>query len=212
MADAFSFTYDGTVVNVPRDFHGYYLDFYYNSNFYEDVMLRYIRSLGLTGTYVDVGGGVGNHSLFFALFCGTKVHSFEPRDIHRTFLTNLINANSVQDRVILHPLAASDHTGMVRATFVIGKEANVTGNVPCTRLDDTIIENDVKVIKIDVEGAETSVLRGATGVLKRCRPNLYIEAHTERETVEIMDVIKPLGYFMTGKVFNASPTYEFIAR
>lgn len=209
MAEAFSFEFDGKTVNVPKDFHGYYLDFYRNDKFYEDEMLRYIQSLNLKGTYVDVGGGTGNHSLFFAMFCGAKVHTFEPRDVHRTFITSIVNANNMQDRVHLHAMAAGDHHGNMETTFVTG-ERPVTGTVPCVRLDDAILEDDVKVIKIDVEGAEPAVLRGALGLLKRSKPVLFIEANSDEEKQAIMDVLEPEGFVMTGKVFNHSPTYEIV--
>lgn len=211
MADAFSFTFDGTTVNVPKDFHGYYLQFYRENKFYEDEMLRHIKALNQPGTYIDIGGGTGNHSVFFAMFCGAKVHAFEPRDVHRNFFMSIVNANNMQDKVVLSPMAAGDHNGSMVTTFVAGENA-VTGNVPCVRLDDAIIANDVKVIKIDVEGAEPAVLRGALGLLKRCRPMLYIEANSDPELAAIVEVLDPAGYKMTGKVFNHSPTYEFAAK
>lgn len=212
MADAFTFTFDGTTVNVPKDFHGYYLQFYQNNKFYEDEMLRHIQALNLRGTYIDVGGGTGNHSVFFAMFCATKVHAFEPRDIHRNYFMSLVNANNMQDRINLSPMAAGDHNGNMVTTFVAGNNTPVTGDVPCVKLDDVIIDNDVKVIKIDVEGAEPAVLKGALGILKRCKPILYIEANTDPELAEILAVLEPAGYAMTGKVFNHSPTYEFVAK
>jgi hypothetical protein len=44
------------------------------------------------------------------------------------------------------------------------------------------------VIKIDVEGAETEVLRGATSVLKTARPILLIELHgTNRDVSDLLD-------------------------
>jgi hypothetical protein len=48
-----------------------------------------------------------------------------------------------------------------------------------TRLDDywNQIDREVKLIKIDVEGAELEVLRGAEKLLKRWKPKLLIEVH-----------------------------------
>lgn len=42
------------------------------------------------------------------------------------------------------------------------------------RLDD-IIKDDVGFIKIDVEGHELAVLKGATSLINRCRPVLLVE-------------------------------------
>jgi FkbM family methyltransferase len=48
--------------------------------------------------------------------------------------------------------------------------------VPLRRLDDLIQATDVSVIKIDVEGAELGVLRGARDIIMRCRPLVMFES------------------------------------
>lgn len=53
--------------------------------------------------------------------------------------------------------------------------------VQVTRLDDLVTLNNIDVIKIDVEGAELGVLRGSTGILRRCRPIIMFESAPEQE-------------------------------
>jgi FkbM family methyltransferase len=65
------------------------------------------------------------------------------------------------------------------------------------RLDDLVVKHGwgrVAFIKLDVEGAEQLVLRGAVELLKRDRPVLCIEVHSVNCMLETHAVLAPLGY------------------
>lgn len=204
-----SFKYQEKSVLIPEGYSPWLSGYYAKGHFYEQEMLAHISAQAHGGTFIDVGANAGNHSLFFAKFCGAKVHAFEPNVISRTDLEKLIALNGMSENVVVHPIALSDHEGTVEATFVIRKDQpNWTQTVPCQRLDDIVTGSDVKIIKIDVEGAEPYVLRGATRILRASRPKLYVEANDKENLDEIMAVVGKEGYALTGKVFNVSPTYE----
>ena len=209
-ASAFTFKFDEDTVYVPENFQEYHRTFYALGRFYEEDLLRHIRQLERAGTYVDVGGGVGNHSVFFARFCkARRVHTFEPNKKLHPYVDALASANGVRDRIKLHPFGLSGAEKMGEATFILREQGdNITATVPLRRMDDVIAEDDVAVIKIDVEGAEPRVLRGATNVMERCRPVLFVEALSDRKRDKIMSIVGPLGYAMTGRVFRPSPCYE----
>jgi len=93
--------------------------------------------------------------------------------------------------VAVHHAAASDTPGVLPFHVVteapafsglvprldLPPDAAVTRiEVPVVRLDDLVpADRPVRIIKIDVEGAELGVLRGATGLLSRWRPWVLFE-------------------------------------
>lgn len=142
--------------------------------------------------FLDVGANIG----WFSVLAGHKVGptgrvvSFEPRpDLFRR-LRDTIAANGMRDRCKLHGVALGDaETEMVIAavpnehnpghSFLVREVALAEevpyGRVKVCRLDDLDIDRLVNLIKIDVEGAEGMVLRGAQNFLRRDRPFIVSE-------------------------------------
>jgi len=174
--------------------------------FYEEQLLQYIESLGLGGTYVDVGAFVGTHTLFFAAYCpARRIHAFEPRTRFFETLRRHLALNQLEERVTVHPLGLSDREESVPVVLDGRKETIV-----CRPLDD-LIDEPVSVMKIDVEGMEAKVLAGASRILRESRPILFLESHTHEELDQQAALLAPYGYRVTGRVFNSTPTYEFAA-
>jgi FkbM family methyltransferase len=183
------------------------------NRFYEQGLLDHIRRLKLRGVYIDVGACFGTHTVWFALYCpSTFVHAFEPRQRFAEWTRMNIEANSLGSKVKVHQLGLSDQCAEASPTLDGRVET-----FPVERLDRVVAGASrgrarVAVIKVDVEGMEELVLRGAQDILKRDRPVIFAEAFTDRERAVIEAVLAPYGYRATGRVFNATPTYEFAAR
>jgi len=90
-------------------------------------------------------------------------------------------------------------------------------SIPVVALDDYFSENEkISLLKIDVEGAEFDVLRGAERVLKTCSPLLVFECenrHFENGSVnDVFAYLTSLGYrgnFVSHR--QARPISEFEA-
>lgn len=54
------------------------------------------------------------------------------------------------------------------------------------------------MIKIDVEGAEAEVLRGAANLVRERRPTVFVATHGEPQHAECLRLLAGLGYRVTG--------------
>jgi FkbM family methyltransferase len=139
-------------------------------------------------TFLDVGANMGQYTLLAAgLQC--KVHSFEPAPAMFELLSK--NTEPVKEKVHLNQLALGDSDEPV--TLYMAKPHNVgatsfrdqycasgqTFQVARTSLDNYLNQNGiakVDVMKIDVEGAEGMVLKGAERLLSSPdRPAIVLE-------------------------------------
>ena len=164
----------------------------YSGRFYEERLLEYIRDLGRRGVYLDVGSHIGSHTLFFALLCdSTHVYAFEPRRVPHDELARNIRANNLESKVTLC------HVGLGSERKTVTRELDgLDVQIECVPLDEVVSGEDVAVVKMDVEGMEIDVLRGAHGILKKSKPAIFAEAHTEDDRRAIEDYLRPFDYAM----------------
>ena len=184
-----------------------------NRQFYEQDMLFFIRDNYSGGTFIDVGSSIGNHSIYFTKIAD-EVHSFEPLiescDMHlRTIELNGIKNNYVYNMA----LGEKEEDATVKKL----EDDNIGNNV-VTKDDgqrikiktlDSFNFSNVTLMKIDVQGYEFNVLKGAIETIKKYKPGLFIEIETEDRLKEIGDFLSAFGYELYNKVFNYTPTYYF---
>lgn len=169
---------------------------------YPDPELRYLSRLCSPAKIsVDVGAAQGLYTSHL-LAHSAEVWAFEPRGDAAAELTRHFAGSPV--RVL--PVALSDADGEATITVptdigrsTLEKSNPVEGEetvIPTRRLDSYDLRG-VGFIKIDVEGYESAVLRGATETIKRSRPSLLIEIeerHKPGATTDIPRMLADLGY------------------
>ncbi|HUS24834.1 MAG TPA: FkbM family methyltransferase [Candidatus Binatia bacterium] len=144
-------------------------------------------------TVIDVGANIGLVTLHAAKRVGRngRVYAFEPQgDLGELLLASA--RTHCLPQVELALVGLSDHAGTARLVVpetnrgraYLRDEAAGAQTVPLVRLDDAVpTDRAVRLLKIDVEGHETSVLRGAEGFLTRQPPQFILfESHGEPAT------------------------------
>lgn len=192
-----------------------------HAGFYEQAMLDEVTPrLPENALVVDVGANIGNHTVYFSKVLGLNVIAVEPNPPALRLLQQNIQLNEIHDQVELHAVAIgaedgeatmqdNDPNNLGRASVNTRKTATPQDvKVKVRRLDDIVADRNPALIKIDVEGMEPAVLRGATAVLQRARPDLLIEAATSAQLSDVEEVIRPFGYVRVA-VYCDTPTYLF---
>ena len=154
-------------------------------------------------TVLDIGANIGVYTRFCSEFVGPtgRVFSLEPVPETFGYLQHNVEALGLTN-VTCFNTGASDHDSKSELMSVpeyAGGGANLyesrltpDGNVPVkvARLDTLFPDLSPDFIKCDVEGHELACVRGALGLIARCRPKWMIEV-THTETVPLME---SLGY------------------
>lgn len=198
--------------------HGYWLGRY-------EMVKRLAVEKGVKrgDVFYDIGANVGYFSLLAAKLSAPdgKVVAFEPLPRNIAFIQRHITLNKLQDRITVIEAAVSDHSGTAffdldisTSKGHIAQEGQLEVKLVC--LDELVKAGMIPlpdVMKIDVEGAEAEVLRGAMHTLQACHPLLYLDTHQREAHYQTLEILTRLGYTITCLDGKALPeSKELIAR
>jgi FkbM family methyltransferase len=160
---------------------------------------------------IDGGAYWGDSALVFEKYHPSSIHSFEPmtirlleRTVRERNLSNVIPINmGLGDEDggeidCYYHAQFADAMGMDASASVIDKHNGHydTQKIHITTIDTYALKNrlDVGLIKLDVEGVELDVIRGALETIRSSKPVLLISIyHMPRDLFEIKPLIESLG-------------------
>lgn len=175
-----------------------------------DPYIRLIRELADPKRLaIDVGAHLGDYTFFMRRHsAGCVAFECNPRltaHLRRLYGDTIdLRAEAVSDHAgsAVLRIPTEERTGLGRATIdpenPLAKDFASFNEVEVktVRLDDAVAR-PVGLIKIDVEGHEMAVLRGARSILERDKPNLIVELedrHAPGCVVAAFEFLGPLGY------------------
>lgn len=213
---------NGARVRVPRGASG--AGIYYRGWSEPELTSFLEHHLEPGDVMLDVGAHIGEFTLL-AASRGATVHAFEPDPANAALLRVNLEDAGCSGAVTVHECAVTESDGAMRflahrnpslsALWTADRAAGdaVTIEVRGVRLDALALPR-VDVIKIDTEGAELGVLRGATTLLQRCSPTIVFEfapaqyARFGTTPRQILDELAGHGYRITdlaGTPFTSWP-------
>ena len=165
---------------------------------------------------VEVGSNIGSHTIHLAQLAGNNgiVYAFEPQRLvfqilaGNIALNNIINTFCTQACVsdapgvalvpVLNPEIQQNWGGMSLENSTHGEK------VPVITLDSLDLPG-CDFLKVDVEGMELNVLKGAKDLIDTFRPKIYAEADRDDKIVELFRYIDSLDYDL---YFHQPPYYS----
>ena len=156
-------------------------------------------------TVLDIGAHVGYYTLLSAVLAGPsgRVVAFEPSPANAAFLRRHVALNRL-GQVSVEEAAVSDRAGTARfgsgsgsGTGHLAEKGEIT--VRTLTVDGLCAEHGLTptAVKIDVEGAEAAVLRGARETLARARPAVFLSTHGLEAHAASLALLRDLGYALS---------------
>ena len=198
---------DGTfLVNCKDVYIGQSIEIYGEHGGLEGVFLKGLLKPG--DHVVEVGANIGAHTVGLAKAVGVegRVDAFEAQRGCFAFLQAQIALNQLHN-IHAHCLAVGRTTGQLWVPIVnyaqygnfggIALSSDATENsepVDVVTLDDRISDRRCALLKIDVEGMEEDVIRGATKLISKHFPLLYVENDRVDKSKSLVTLLLSFGY------------------
>jgi FkbM family methyltransferase len=144
-----------------------------------DFFKRYINK---SMNCIDVGANIGYYSILFSILAN-KVIAFEPTSKYHRILKINLKLNNIENVSVIRKGLSDKHIentiitiGECSATLHFPENAKIFGqeNIELTSLDN-IIKSKVDLIKIDVDGHDFNVIKGASRIINLYRPLIAFE-------------------------------------
>jgi len=168
----------------------------------EELDLCYLL-LNANDNVIEVGSNIGSLTipLSYKIPKG-KLYAFEAQKVIYDMLEGSLKKNNISN-VIACNLAIGDKKCDAFLPQLDYDKMNNFGGISITNqgvkvgqttLDDLIDVDSLKLIKIDVEGMELEVLKGASNLIKRHRPFIYFENDRLDKSQRLLEFIVSMGY------------------
>lgn len=169
---------------------------YYQEDAYENEFVQVKKS----DVVIDAGANMGVFSVLAAKK-GAKVYAFEPQPYFNSILCKNISLNQFDETITPIRCGISDHKGQFPMSIDRGNllSASITierGNdscmIDCISIDEWVEENNIErvdFIKVDIEGAERLLLKGARKTILKFKPKIAISSYHYPDDPEVLKEI-----------------------
>jgi FkbM family methyltransferase len=194
----------GRMMYLPNDqYIGRSLDFY--GEYCEAEGLVFDQLLGSGQVAIEVGANIGTHTVRLGQLVGPSgaVLAFEPQRALFYLLCANLALNELFHVRAVHAAAGAE-AGSVRVPMLDHRAGlnfgglslpgfEVGDQVPLVPLDSVDLPS-LRLLKVDVEGMEVEVLRGAGQLIMKHRPILYVENDRRDRSERLIELIMEMGY------------------
>ena len=184
-------------------------------------LARIFEAVGDRATFYDIGANCGYFTLRFSPNA-KQVYAFEPvrrtneilsRNIRKNGLSNAtafkVGLSEKDGEAVVQKYSSSGNNSLFRRTLPEGHPLHLIGSekISVARLDSFFAKHALKppdIIKIDTEGAELFVLKGAESLLAAHKPWVCMEFAESTyhdagySTSDVIDLLQDLKYTIKG--------------
>ena len=184
----------------------------------EEPLVRTIRTYARADDVIfDVGAFIGLYSIYLANHLNKAIaYAFEPNPVAYEVLLKNIETFNLGNRIVTKNIALSDEvkeavlhisSDLAHSSFYLycaefnGNRIVKSITVQCSTIDHLVqsgICRSPDIMKIDVEGHEYEVLKGATATLEKRTPKIFFEPHRTTDDApndsRIEDFLRQFGY------------------
>jgi len=175
---------------------------------FSDHEVQFLQKVCKRGdTVIEIGANIGSHTLALSQMVGEKglIYAYEPqRMVFQTLCAN-IALNSIENVVCRNLAISSEQEILYHRSIRYDLPGNFGGiemekiyqqeEIQANKLDNLLCNiPQINLIKIDAEGMEKDILSGASELIEKHAPILYIENDRVQHSFALLKLVRAFGY------------------
>ncbi len=172
------------------------------NNYEPDKQLAFLTFLKSGEIFFDIGANVGLHSYFVERWIpDVKIYAFEPLPENVAYIKETVLLNKLKNINLIESAIGAETKQIYFETGTNNFQGKITEKktsieVKLITLDEFSYTNNIfpNFLKIDVEGAEIDVLRGANKLIEEKSPIFLIELHIPEKDILVAKFLLEKGY------------------
>ncbi|AFR70291.1 FkbM family methyltransferase [Brachyspira pilosicoli] len=168
---------------------------------------------------IDCGAYIGDSAIMmYEEYTFKNIYAFEPDGSNFEKMQYIITNYNLSERIIPVKYATSNKNEINyivsngQGSFVTNEYSENSEKIESIKLDDYFKDNDnISLIKMDIEGFEKQALEGAEQLIKRCKPALLISCYHGIQMFELKNYIEnlDLGYKIIYRCLSINTMCEY---
>jgi FkbM family methyltransferase len=152
---------------------------------------------------IDLGAWIGDNSISWAKLTNGEVYAIEASIINIEFIKEIKKINKISNITVINKLVSDNvsvfndvNSVFSNQSYLDEKTSNGNGKTSTTLdiLESNNIITNIGFIHLDVEGMEYLVLKGSTNIIKKYKPIISIECHSQKEIIQVKNLLRKFKY------------------
>ena len=164
---------------------------------------------------IDLGAWIGDNSISWAKLINGKVYAIEASRVNVEFIEGIKKINKIDNIKVINKLVSDNvstfndvNSIFSNQSYLKQRSSSENGKISTTLdiLDKDKVITNIGFIHLDVEDMEFLILKGSINLIRKYKPVISVECHTQKQLIQIKNLLRKYSIYLIDEVCGITST------